>query len=81
VAKAGRRRREEVANKWSRRSHYVAKGIGKVMHDALVRLGIPGPLATMVAMAFDPLHASENPARRSTTVGTELGVPRSSSTS
>jgi butyrate kinase len=57
-------------------STYVAKGIGKVMHDALVRLGIPGPLATLVAMAFDPRYAKSEIMEAIQEVGEKLGVPQ-----
>src|SRR5215213_5090705 len=58
-------------------STYVAKGMGKVLHDALVRLGIPGPLATLVSMALDPRYAKEELMEAVEVVGKELGVPDS----
>ena len=56
---------------------YVAKGVGKVLHDALVRMGIPGPLATIVSMALDPRFAKDELLEAVEVVGKELGVPDS----
>src|SRR5688572_17188387 len=56
---------------------YVAKGVGKVLHDALVRMGIPGPLATIVSMALDPRFAKNELLEAVEVVGKELGVPPS----
>ena len=47
------------------------------MHDALVRMGIPGPLATLVSMALDPRYAKEELMEAVEIVGKELGVPDS----
>ena len=58
-------------------STYVAKGVGKFIQDSLVRLGIPGPLATLVAMALDPKFAKEEIMEALEVVGKELGVPPS----
>jgi hypothetical protein len=58
-------------------STYVAKGFGKIIQDSLQRLGIPGPLATLVAMALDPRFAKEEIMEAIEVVGKELGVPPS----